>query len=232
MSNGNKDGYIQEGVQVNTQDTFDSHALGSCDAYFRRLRKARTCSFKMVSLAKTVHTGAGRRKYFTWRKIGESVKALFRIVESAHGRHLHVFGICLSRSNVPVLPRRSLVELPIGSIATWCKENPYGPDVRVEGIEGRSKKFGNAKLNIQDGFSHTFLKPGKYNYHNGKKGSRATKGVVVVEPLEGTVDDIPEPALIRCTREGFDPKEVRIVTGQTVGWLIYDPGAAIVQDIR
>ncbi len=226
--------YIRTPVHVNTQKSFDSRVLGPCDAYFRLIRKPNDYAFKSISLEQAIP----KKKIINIKALPseylESQMEFIKVLETSEEGRQYNIGIRINRFNKPIIPRRLPARLPTGSVIMWHKADISGPYIKIEGLEGKKKKFSNEKLNHHDGFCHTFIFPGKYRYHNGKDGDRRNYGEVMVKSNKGlntlTKENIPDPVLVRCTPEGFDPPEVSIVLGQTVGWLIYDIGVSIIHE--
>jgi plastocyanin len=233
MKKREKKGYIQGKVSLNLQKRFDSRTLGPCDAYFRLLRKPEDYDYKITSLEQKPPVKKLAKEPAKKEALESRVESINIYQTDEEGIEEQI-GVRLNRFNKPVIPRKLPAKLPTNSIIMWHKVDTFGPDIKIEGVEGKQKKFTNQKLNHHDGYSHTFLFPGKYRYHNGKPDDKCRHGVIIVKPLKKeealSLEGIPKPVIVRCNREGFDPPEITIITGQTVGWLIYDIGVAIIQE--
>ncbi len=234
MENKEKKGYIQGKVTINLQEHFDSRTLGPCDAYFKLIRKPEKIRYKVIPLERKERVKKVAKKQMDKKRIPESRTESMEIFQSDEEGIQEQIKIRMNRFNKPILPRKLPVRLPTNSVIMWHKVDTFGPYIKIEGIEGKQKKFTNEKLNHHEGFSHTFIFPAKYRYHNNKPKERRKFGVVVVKPLKKTEakaqKGVPKPVLVKCTRDGFDPPEVKIIPGQTVGWMVYDIGVAIVQE--
>lgn len=205
------------------QKHFDSRKLGPCDAFFKLVHDTNVNKFKATT------TMEGKKK--------TSVEGQFKHSRSGKGKHLHTFGVRRHAGGETTLfgasPRTKA--LPRGTVVTWHNKSA-DPAVMIVTGTAEGKTFSNQKMKHHEGYSHIFLEPGTYRYHNGKTGAKRKRGEVKVKkvPRPGYIleDGMVEPVLVECRADGFHPQKVEVVVGQPVGWLVFEKDSAIIGDSR
>lgn len=129
------------------------------------------------------------------------------------------------------------LEIVVGDMVLW-----HTPDSQIPGfaIQGRmkGKTFESATLRDEMIFSHAFGLPGEYHWVDGYGGNLS--GVIYVEMVQGTSDKaslrwqkaLREGTLIHIRGTSVEPKEVKILVGQTVFWVVEESDGICIADAR
>jgi plastocyanin len=198
-------------------DSFDSRALRLTDCYGQRFMRAGTFQYNVVPAFGQFVTD--ERPF--------RVTVVKRTAKTAMTQHnLVVRG---EQGKFRVEPAEITVET--GDLLLWnCPDRGAG----AYAVVGDKEFFASSRLANESGYSHAFGSAGEYEWADAY-GSRAAGVVRVKDPGCKDAADfqrwrklLAEGALVMITDGHVEPREVEIVTGQTVFFaVVKGPGISI-----
>ena len=201
-------------------DTFDSRALRATDCYGQRFMKAGTYPYAIVGAH--AHCMTDERPFVV--KVGESTG------KPKLGQRTLIITLDAGRFHV----EPSEVTIDAGDLVLWnCPNTKAMPYMVV----GDKEFFGSSRLVNESGYSHAFAAPGNYAWRDAY-GSGASGTIRVSDPvcrsqaeLEQWRQSLRKGALITIDDRTAHPREVAIVTGQTVFFAVTKgPGISITDE--
>lgn len=120
---------------------------------------------------------------------------------------------------------------PKGYLMLYVSEGPGGFSVELATSDRKKPRvmFNSRVLRAGDLFIATLIRPGTYQAGNARAKGKAAISVALPELGEKPFEP-PEPARIKCTRGGFDPKKANVYSAQGVIFQI-DTSSAIKVDL-
>jgi plastocyanin len=198
----------------------DSRALGPVDCYGQRFMRPGEFPYDVVP------AGLSR----SLRGSVLSVQADGAAAEGTMNQHTVLISADRERS-LTVNSHRLPVQ--VGDMVLW-----HGPRLRRPyEIIGDQEFFSSRRLTNECGYSHAFGLPGEYRWRDAH-GS-GIGGTVIVENGDNSTergrsnwqDQLRQGVLVIVNEKGADPAEVRILTGQTVFFIVIQaPGISITDE--
>lgn len=198
-------------------DSFDSRALRLTDCYAQRFMKAGTYRYNLLSAA--------------GRYVTEERPYKIEVGEGTGKNRMRQHTVMVRTEKGRFVAEPAEVTIEVGDLVVWnCPERKAMPYAVV----GDKEFFGSYRLVNECGYSHAFSAAGEYAWADAY-GSGAAGVIRVKDPgmkdeaeIKRWRDLLRKGTLVMITDGKPDPREVEVVTGQTVFFSITKgPGISI-----
>ncbi len=190
---------------MSNADNFDSRALRYTDAYGQRFMREGTFRYNLVT------AGTGR--------MGEHPVYTIHVEACEKGHKMKQHSVLVLYKEGELQPDDAEITIKVGDLVMWACRQPTAPPFEVVGCK---EFFGSANLVNECGYAHAFGAPGDYEWVDGN-GSDVAGVVRVVDPKCQTQKEIAKwqkklskGALVMISDTKVEPREIEILTGQTV----------------
>lgn len=188
-------------------DTFDSRYLRNTDCFGQRFERPGSYPYAVVQPAGIAQ---GHLPFAIEVERSDGEARQHNVVVRREGRHLV--------AEPPVLT------IATGDTVIWNAPDPTTP---VYSVEGEKEFFSSSAMRREAGFSHAFLAPGEYHWHDAN-GNGKVAGVIRVNDVRIDTDSerkrwarsLTKPTVVMVGTNSCDPEEVEIVLGQTVFFVV------------
>lgn len=203
-------------LQIFTQTSFDSGSLGGLGAVVHRFDQPGDHRITVLQAEKTLHT-IGLKVTPTLRQppaTGQPTPA------SPSPTSLHV-DLSGALSSIADLAPQSYVlfHAPQGT-------SGFAVQIHAAGAENQPPVFDSRKLQTNDIFTVTLLRPGRYSLVNA--GMSAKGEIRVSYPVIGTTAYVPpDPLSVQVSAKGFAPNTIELKPAQGLIFHIQDVAARI-----
>lgn len=202
-------------------DTFDSRGLGAVDCYGQRFMKTGSFSYNILPIGG--HCVNMERPFTITVKEGPPrVKMQQHIVkvDFRHGQFT---------------PDQKELVINSGDMVLWnCQDRRAVPYV----VSGDKKFFSSDKMASECGFTHAFGSSGKYRWVDAY-GSGVGGTIIVKDPecktqtaFKRWQSQLSKGIIVMINGETAKPRDIEIVTGQTVFFSILKAPGITVTDVR
>jgi plastocyanin len=206
---------------MKTTENFDSRALRYTDAYGQRFMREGTYQYSLAT------AGSGL--------MGEHFTHTIKVEDSDKGHKMKQHNIIVSHKDKTFSPDDSEISIKVGDLVMWCCRQPSAPPFEVV---GEKEFFGSANMVNECGYAHAFGTPGKYHWGDVINGK--VSGVVnVLDPkcksqaeLSKWQKQLSKGTLVMISDGKVTPREVEILTGQTVYFAIVKSDGISITDQR
>jgi plastocyanin len=198
-------------------ESFDSRALRFNDCYGQRFMREGTYHYNILPVL--------------GHYISEERPFKINVISRTSEARMHQHSILITTNQRGFQVSQAELEIEAGDLVLWnCPEatsTPYG-------IVGNKPFFASHRLVNESGYSHAFASAGEY-YWMDAYGSQASGVIRVSDPECKDEADfqrwrqlLSKGTLVMIDHDQVNPKEVEIVTGQTVFFAIMKgPGISI-----
>lgn len=205
--------------------SLDSRYLSYTDCYVQRFTEPGAVRYRLATSAVACQSLDDERTFEIEVSDGKRRK---------EGRQ-HDVTVALVDGELVATPER--LTIGAGDLVLWHSDGAGVPAYSVQG-EGPGGSFDSSAMRAESLYSHAFGTAGDYQWVDANGGR--TGGLVRVRDLDPHdrescdkwMHSLQDGVLVTVDEDGPAPKEVDIVTGQTVFWAVTDAGGISVTDER